>query len=465
MGRLQAENADLRAENADLRGKNAQLREQIGANSGNSSKPSSTDPIGKRPEKAPRKGPRRKPGGQPGHEGAHRELLPPDRVDRVVDLKPPQCRRCGKRLSGSDPEPTRHQRVELPEIRATVTEYREHALTCVCCGTTTRGDLPPEIGGGLLGPKFTAFLVLLTGVYRLSKRGAQSLLREALGVQLSLGTIIGAEKRMSQALKGPYEEAEKQVEAAEVAYVDETGWRQGGKYAALWTAVTSVVTLFKIAASRSLEAANDLLGEFGGILVSDRYAVYGCWPAKWKQYCWAHLKRNFQKFKERGGRAGEVGQDLVRQTRALFKWWRKVRDGTVDRTAFETAMGRIRARVQTLLVDGANCGHSQTAATCRNLLDEFEALWTFVRNDRVDPTNNAAERAIRPAVLWRKSSFGTWSAQGSRFAERVLTARCSLRQQGRDVLAFLTECYTAHLTGQPAPSLVPARAPSASPNP
>ena len=360
------------------------------------------------------------------------------------------------RLSGSDPDPTRHQQVELPEIRATVTEYREHALTCACCGTTTRADLPPEASGGLLGPKFIAFLVLLTGVYRVSKRGAQDLLREAFRVDLSLGTIKAAEKRMTPALDGPYEEAEKQVEAAEGAHVDETGWRQGGKYAVLWAAVTSVVTLFKIAASRSREAADELLGEFGGILVTDRYAVYGCWPAKWKQYCWAHLKRTFQKFKERGGKAGQVGQDLLRQTRALFRWWRKVRDGTVDRAAFEDAMGRIRARVRALLVEGTQSGHSQTAATCQNLLDEFEALWTFVRDGRVDPTNNAAERAIRPAVLWRKCSFGTWSAEGSRFAERVLTVRCSLRQQGRDVLEFLTECYTAHLAGRPAPSLVPA---------
>lgn len=463
---LRAEIANLKAEVTSLQAENAKLREQLGLNSGNSSKPPSSDPIGKRPAKPPRRnGPRRKPGGQPGHEGTHREMLPATRVDRVVDLKPDRCSGCGKRLSGADSQPAVHQTVELPEVRATVTEYRAHALTCACCGTTTRAGLPQAVGRGLLGPKFTAFLALLTGAFRLSKRGVHALLREAFDVDLSLGAIVAAERRMSEALERPYDEAKKHLEGADVAHVDETGWREGGKYATLWTGVTSIVTVFMIAASRAREAANKLLGEFAGILVVDRYVVYASWPAKWKQYCWSHLKRTFTKFKERGGAAGRIGEGLLRQTRSIFKWWHKARDGTVDRATFEKAIGRIRTRVKDLLEAGEDCGQSQTANTCCNLLDQFEALWTFASNDRVDPTNNAAERALRPAVLWRKSSFGTWSDEGSRFAERMLTATSSLRQQGRNVLQFLTDCYTAFLNGQPCPSLLPTPEVAALANP
>ena len=106
---------------------------------------------------------------------------------------------------------------------------------------------------------------------------------------------------------------------------------------------------------------------------------------------------------------------------------------------------------------GSQCGVSKTAGTCHEMLKRREALWTFVQVEGVEPTNNAAERAIRPGVQRRKISFGTQSEEGSRFVESMMTVVATLKQQKRDVLEYLTAAHEAALRGASAPSLLPAR--------
>ena len=95
-------------------------------------------------------------------------------------------------------------------------------------------------------------------------------------------------------------------------------------------------------------------------------------------------------------------------------------------------MRPMRRHVARLLKAGQTCGVAKTEGVCREVLKVYEALWTFVRVEGVEPTNNAAERAIRPGVLWRKGSFGTQSAQGSRFVEAMMTVVATLKQQHRN---------------------------------
>src|SRR5215211_9538842 len=125
----------------------AEVREvtaRLNQNSQNSSKPPSSDgPHVKRKPPQPPSG--RKPGGQPGHTPHQRALVPVEQVDAVIACKPPQCRRCGERLTGGDPEPWRHQVVELPPVQPHITEYQRHRLHCAHCGITTCGDLPTGI--------------------------------------------------------------------------------------------------------------------------------------------------------------------------------------------------------------------------------------------------------------------------------------------------------------------------------
>lgn len=458
---LRAENAQLWAENARLREANARLEARVealerrlGMNSRNSSQPPSRD--GPQTPPPPSRPPSpRKPGGQPGHEGHQRTLLPPEQVDRIIAVKPKTCGRCGRRLVGDDPAPRRHQVWDLPPVKPTVTEYQRHALSCPACGHVTPADLPEGVPASAFGPGVVAVTAMLTGGLHASKRAAQVMLTEVFHVPASLGAVSACEEQASEALAAPVAEAHAYVQKQAVGYADETGWKEGNRRRAwLWALVTALVTAFRIHARRGGEAARALLGVFRGVLVSDRWGAYNVHEGR-RQVCWAHLKRDFVGFSEARGEAGRIGRELLAETRKMFSWWYRVRDGTVGRERFQARMKALQGRVEALLEEGALCPHAAVANSCLEILKHQNALWTFVREEGVEPTNNAAERALRPAVLWRKGSFGTQSARGSRFVERVLTAYATCRQQRRSIVDYLTQACQARLHGRPAPSLLP----------
>jgi transposase len=249
------------------------------------------------------------------------------------------------------------------------------------------------------------------------------------------------------------------VQAQPVAYLDETGGREGQQRAWLWTAVTAWVTVFVVRLSRSRKVAKELLGErFWGYLVTDRWSAYTWYPSWRRQLCWAHLLRDIEAMIERGGQSQAIGEALRAQARQMFHWWHRVRDGTLAHASFAHYMRPIRREIERLLDVGQTCGAPKTEGTCRDILKRRQALWTFVRHAGVEPTNNAAERAIRPGVLWRKGSFGTHSAEGSRFVEAMMTVVATLKQQHRNVLDYLTAACDAALSGEAAPSLLPTPA-------
>jgi transposase len=297
---------------------------------------------------------------------------------------------------------------------------------------------------------------VLSGAYRLSKRNIQQLLADCFGVELALGSISALERATSEALQEPVAEARRFVQQQAVVHVDETGWRELNRRAWLWVAVTHTVTVFLIRLSRGSQVAKELVGAaFAGILISDRWSGYRWVPLKRHQLCWSHLIRDFRQMAEAGGSAGAIGGTLGMCARQLFHWWHRVRDGTLQRSSFCVYVSQLRLEVRALLQEGMWCDDPKGAALCRSLLQHEPALWTFVHKEGVDPTNNASERALRPIVLWRKSSFGTQSRAGSDFAERLLTVVASLRQQQRNVLDYVTTACEAALYNQPPPSLLP----------
>jgi transposase len=445
----------LEARVATLEGMVQTLQEQLHQNSRNSSRPPSSDPPHRERPHRPRS-PRRR-GGQPGHPGQTRTLRPVDEVDEVVVLKPAQCAHCQASLSGEDPTPWRHQVIEVPPIKPVVTEYQWHQLVCAACGEVTRAPWPGGVPSGTYGPRVQATVALYTGAYRLSKRTTQQMMGEVFGVPMSVGTISPLEQATTEAVAAPVEAARTYVQAQEVAHLDETSWRQGDKRAWLWVAVTSWVTVFVVRLSRGGQVARELLGErFGGVLVTDRYSAYNWYPVRWRQLCWAHLLRDFEAMRDRGGCSRELGNALLAQAHQMFTWWHRVREGTLKRSTFRSYMTPLRREVERLLEAGSCCGVPKTAGTCRDILKRRAALWTFVQVEGVEPTNNAAERSIRPGVLWRKGSFGTQSAEGSRFVESMMTVVTTLKQQQRNVLEYLTAACEAALRGEAAPSLLPA---------
>ncbi len=264
---LRQENDELRGQLTALASELASLRERIGRSSRNSSKPPSSDGPGFKPP-ARRKGSGRKRGGQPGHPGSGPELLPIERVDEVVEHHPDACRRCGTLLDGEDPDPLRHQVIEIPPITPLVIEHRLHRLVCPCCSTSTCATLPAAVEASPYGPRLSSLVGLLGSVFPLSFSKTQALLHQLLGVAISRGALAKIRQRLSAALAQPMQEALAFARQQPVAYVDETGAPTGnadgnnptGKRGWQWVMVTAVVTVFIQGLSRSTAAAIELLG-------------------------------------------------------------------------------------------------------------------------------------------------------------------------------------------------------------
>jgi transposase len=432
----------------------AELESRLNQNSSNSSKPPSSDPIGVK-RKPPIPPSKKRRGGQKGHPRRIRALVPPERVASVTDCKPTECRRCGHSLSGEDAEPRRHQVAELPPIEPEVHEYRLHRLCCPHCNTVTSGALPEGVPSTAFGPRLHAALSVLTGAYRLSKRQVAQLCSDLLGLTISIGMIAKLERITAEVLEHPVAELAEQVKSAEAANIDETGWRENGCKAWLWVVVTSLGVVFRIVRSRAGAVAADMLGEEPKpIVISDRFPGYEWIKLKSRQICWAHLRRDFQAMIDRDGDGAEAGRQLLWQSNKLFESWHKVRDGTIQRSTFLQTVGWLRPMVRSSLERGSRCACAKTAATCSELLRLWDCLWTFTRVDGVEPTNNAAERALRHAVIWRRISGGTDSEGGSRFVERMLSVVATCRQQKRNVLEYLTRCHRARLLGKEVSSLI-----------
>jgi transposase len=451
---LLAKIASLEAENAALKARIEELERQMkGKTPQNSSLPPSTVHPHAKPAATKRKS-RRKRGGQPGHAKHERPLIPIDQCDAMEALKPSACRRCGAKLSGSDREPLRHQVWELPEIKPLVTEYQRHRLTCPCCGETTCAELPAGVPQGQSGPRLMAFTALLMAYYRQSKRRTADFLSTLLGQPCCPALTVKIENQVTEALRPSYEEAAAELPAQEHLNIDETATKEAGGKAWLWTFVARSFTVFAVRATREATALGVFLGEkFRGVVTCDRAKMY--WRVQRLQWCWAHLKRDFQAMIDTGNpRSKWLGERLRAATCELFEHWAEYRAGRISRFALVRRMGPVRRKVERLLLRGMQSGNPDVRGTCRELYEHREWLWTFLRHEGVEPTNNAGERSLRHAVIWRKLSFGTQSAAGSRFVETMLTVIETCRQQRRNVFTFLTHAVEAHLAHQPAPSLL-----------
>ena len=420
----------------------------------NSSLPPSTVHPHAKPASPKRKS-KKKRGGQPGHKKHERPLIPTDQCDDVQPLKPTECRRCGEKLSGSDPDPLRHQVWELPEIKPLVTEYRRHRLECAACGETTCAELPCGVPQGQSGPRLMAFTALLMAYYRQSKRRTAEFLSTLLGQPCCPALTVKIENQVAAAVRPSYEELAAQLPTQEHLSIDETATKEENVKAWLWTFVAHSFTVFAVRATREATAlAVFLTDKFTGVVTCDRAKMY--WCVGRLQWCWAHLKRDFQALIDNGdNQTKRLGYDLRRLTCRLFEHWGDYRKGTISRAALQHRMGPVRREVERLLLRGAQSGNPEMQGMCRELYEHRSWLWMFLRHEWIEPTNNASERALRHAVIWRKLSFGTQSAQGSRFVETMLTVIETCRQQRRPAFAFVTAAIEARLAGKPAPSLLP----------
>jgi transposase len=298
-----------------------------------------------------------------------------------------------------------------------------------------------------------ATLALLAGRYRQGLRPVVDLAAALWGLDLSPGMVSKLRQRTAEALLLPWFEVLKYVRTQHVN-IDETSWRENQKRVYLWAVVTPLAALFRIAPNRTAEVAQRLLGQhYAGVATCDRLKSY--WWIKRLQWCWAHLRRDFQAMIDRGQPGQVIGQSLLEQSNRLFHLWHQLCAGQLSRPRFQKAMQPVRQAVKQVLRRGTKSRCRKTAGTCKELLSHEEWLWTFVDVEGVQPTNNEGERVERPAVLLRKTSGGTDSVPGSRFVERVLTVVETCRRQGKKVLDYLSACIVAWRHDWDPPSLVP----------
>ena len=426
----------------------------------NSSLPPSIEHPHGKPEPKKKSGNKRKQGGQKGRKRHLRELIPSVDCQDVIPCKPTACRRCGGELKEDSSEPLRHQVWELPEIQPIVCEYQLFRGHCPCCGITTTAELPEGVPSGQCGPRLAAFTGLLMGHFRQSKRRTASFLSDLLNIPCSPAWTVKIQNLVSDAAADPYKELRDSLAEQPQLFVDESPTKENRKKAWLWVAVAQTFAVFGIFSNRSRESLVSLVGDYTGIILNcDRAKMY--LDGKRLQWCWAHLKRDFQKLIDSSnGQVKRMGHDLMRQQQQLFEYWRQYKAGKLEWEAFQESVQPIEKEVRQLLLRGRFSGNKKLIGFCSGLYEGREHLWTFTRVFGIEPTNNTAERALRPAVIYRKLSFGTQSATGSRYLERLLSVSETCRLQNRNVYQYLIEVMEAKYAGRPTPSLLPAKAPS-----
>ena len=415
-----------------LEARMADLEARLQQRSHNSDRPPSCDPpYEQRPTCAGSQG---KPGAKPGHPGHQQALLAPT---EVIAVKPSACA-CGQTACLDTSPYATHQVIELPEIQMLVRHFVLYEAYCPQCGQVTKARVPPEAAAGQ-GPRLTALIGELSGSQRGSRSAVQEFCQSVLGVHLSRGAVQGAVDRVSEAIAPVYEAIAAKARRAAVNYIDETSWYQHGVLTWLWVMVNTTVALFKVQATRNTAAFEALIERWAGILVSDGYGVYCQWMHA-RQTCLAHLIRRARGLSERKDpELAWFGRRVLAELQRLVHW------ATVPPTA-----GDVRtwyARIVQLL-NQSRARQDEAGKLARTLEREMGALWTFVVEAGVEPTNNRAERALRFAVLWRRMLHGSYTEQGDRWVERLLSLRETCRLQGRPTFPVLVDAVTCSFNGQ-----------------
>ena len=429
-------------------------------NSSNSSRPPSSDLPGTKKTKRIRPA-NRKQGGQPGHKGKKRDLLPPEEMDRIHNLFPERCECCQLPFPSAllipSLQPTRHQVFELPVVTPIKEEYRCHTLLCQC-GHRTAASLPRHIAQSNFGPRVHAAIAYLASVHRGSRRGIAEIMGNFFNIDISTGAICNAAERVSEACVPVVNVIKRYTAKALTLNIDETGWKSKGDRRYLWTFVSPLAVLFVIAASRGAKVLTEVLGDtFAGIITSDDYSAYNSYHKHGlRQLCWAHIIRKFKGLKD--GRSSPdaylFSKNMLKEIGTIFTYWHAYPDSGCSRSQLWLATALIRGRIKRYCNHYLDSNDPLVRTRAKRTLQNWDYLFTFLAHEGVEPTNNAAERAIRPAVQWRKICFGSQSATGERFTERLLTVVRTCQMHGVNSFEFLAKVMSDTSSGKPPiPSL------------
>lgn len=453
---LESQLAQRDARIADLEQKVAFLTEQVAKlskNSSNSSKPPSSDIVNP-PKSGPSDGQPRKQGGQPGHNGAHRQPFSLDQIDEVYEDIPDHCPK-GHDLSGQPLlEPRIHQQAERVEKPVKITEHRRYAKRCPICDQIVYADLSEGVAGDpLFGPRLTALAAYMKGALHTTYSGLEDFSRDVLGLTISRSLLCNMIARVSATLQPAYDELGEHVPTAPVLNIDESGWKDNGVKYWLWIFATNTISLFVLARSRSSKVLYEVLGAtWSGTIVSDFFSAYVKYANTLQQFCLAHLIRDIKFLTTLPDPMEQAfGTLLLSQFRRLFHLWHR-RD-KIPKERFDPLMQKIQNRIFVLAQRENLPKHSRRLA--RRIRKHGGALFRFLFDPLVSPTNNLAEQSIRHSVLNQRLTQGSRSEMGRRWNERIFTVVGTCRKQGRSAWQFLCDTVSAHYCHMPMPSLIP----------
>lgn len=320
-----------------------------------------------------------------------------------------------------------------------MTEYHLWRKRCSKCGGHTRAKRPSEVSSDAFGPRLKAVVTTLTAKYRVSRREVVAVLKDLFNVEISVGAVQGICEQVSKAVAPAVEALRCEVSQSTSVHADETGWPQKGTMHWLWGATTLDAAYFTVADNRGRDGLSGLLpDDYAGIVHCDRWRPYQRFGDS-RQLCHTHLRRDFQAAIDRGGAAKPVGQRLLALSDRLFAIWHVYDRGDVDRRELQRDMKPVQVELERVLEAAIQSPDRKQAALGADLFLQWDPLWSFLYVDGVEPTNNDAERALRPAVLWRKGSFGSRSNAGSQFVGRLLTVIHTARRRNINVVQWLQD--------------------------
>lgn len=430
---LQEQNGLLRQQVAALQQENARLRGETPAASHQPSPWPS-----ERTKQERESGPRKHRDGK-HNRGRHRA----SQVDERIECAASSCPQCGSQLVGGWAHDST-QVIDLPvQQRARVVEHVRIARHCPVC---RRRVLPPpagqeagRVGRRRFGPRLIAAVVTMATIERLPLSQIQGRLAREYGLHISQGGLVGL-LHVAGSRAGPtYEALRQEVRGGTAVHGDETGWREDGIPGFIWSFSTPTTRLFHYDASRAGQVVDRVLGEdFAGVLISDFYAAYDHLPGQ-KQRCWSHLWRDIMAL------GAEYPEDeqlaaWVAGIRTIYQAAMQPRpiaeDGMLPGAVTRRRQRARRYEQQLLLLCPEHVAPDRPEATLIKRIRRYHTeLFTFVRDLTVPPTNNAAERALRPLVIARKVSGGTRSPAGSRTRMVLASVLATAQLRGHDPTA------------------------------
>jgi transposase len=438
----------------------------LSRNSSNSSRPPSSDPPGIKKAKKKTKS-KRKQGGQPGHKGKNRKLLPVEEMDKIHDIFPEHCEHCRSPFSGNlitpFAKPVRHQVFDLPVIVPFKQEYRCHSLLCQC-GHSTAALLPEHVAHSNFGPRTHSAIAYLASVHRVTRRGIAEIMQTLFGISISTGAVCNAAERVSNACLPVVGAIKQYVASALTLNIDETGWKYQGQTRYLWTFVAPEAVLFHVSPSRGAKVLRELLGNsFAGVITSDDHSAYASYHKNGlRQLCWAHIIRKLKALKEdrSSPHAYCFARHMLTDIETIFSHWHAFQESGGSREQLLLDTLPMRERMYDFCIIFRYSPDSRVQTRTKRLLDNWQHLFTFLEHDGVQPTNNIAERAIRPAVQWRKICFGSQSQTGEQFTGNLLSVVRTCQLHSINAFEFLTRIVNASFSAKQQFSYLPLSLPN-----